>query len=142
MRDIKSRAWIKPKGIFYYNFAKVPYDVKMEGNVYRIFSGKMDKPSLLHTEFEENLFIGIQDKNKKDIYQGDICKYYNDVDKDGIGVIEDDYVKWISGTIAKTDLITPLYYLKCGVEFEVIGNIYENPELLEQGRETLHGLAS
>jgi uncharacterized phage protein (TIGR01671 family) len=85
-------------------------------------------------DYQMMRYINVDDKNGKKIFQKDICKYYNDKDKDGIGIIEDDYIKWISGTIAKTNLMTPLYYLKCGSEFEVTGNIYENPELLKQGR--------
>lgn len=79
-------------------------------------------------------YINVNDKNGKKIFQKDICKYYNKVDKDGIGIIEDDYIKWISGTIAKTNLMTPLYYLKCGTELEVIGNVYENTNLIEASK--------
>lgn len=112
MREIKFRAWKKSIR------EMIPFS--------RLGMGAFN-----NSDYDMMQFKNIQDKNKKDIYQGDICKYYNDIDKDGIGIIEDDYIKWISGTIAKKQLMTPLYYLKCGEEFEVIGNIYENPEVIE-----------
>ncbi len=74
---------------------------------------------------------GLKDKNGKLIWENDICKYYNPEDKDGVGIIKDDYVSWIKGTIATKELMTPLFYLRCGDEWEVIGNIFDNPELLE-----------
>lgn len=85
-------------------------------------------------DYQMMRYINVDDKNGKKIFQKDICKYYNKVDKDGIGIIEDDYIKWISGTIAKTNMMTPLYYLKCGTELEVIGNVYENPNLIEASK--------
>ena len=71
----------------------------------------------------------ITDKNNKTIYEKDICKYFNEEDGDGIGIIEDDYVHWVKGTISKKHIMTPLFYLKCSSEWEVIGNIFDNPEL-------------
>lgn len=41
--------------------------------------------------------------------------------------------KWKSGTISKKELVTSMFYLSNGNEFEVIGNIYDNSELLEKG---------
>lgn len=72
----------------------------------------------------------ITDKNNKMIYEKDICKYFNKEDGDGIGIIEDDYVHWVKGTISKKHIMTPLFYLKCSSEWEVIGNIFNNPELV------------
>ena len=75
-------------------------------------------------------WTGLTDKNDNKIWENDICKYYNPIDRDGIGVIKNDYVNWISGTIAKNEILTPLFYLKCGEEWEVIGNIFDNEELI------------
>lgn len=74
---------------------------------------------------------GLKDKNGKLIWENDICKYYNPEDKDGVGIIKDDYVSWIKGIIATKELMTPLFYLRCSDKWKVIGNIFDNPELLE-----------
>lgn len=75
-------------------------------------------------------YTGLIDKHEKKIFDGDICKYYNTEDKDGIAVIREDYAEWISGTIRQKEIMTPIFYLKCSKEWEVIGNIYDNLELL------------
>ena len=77
-------------------------------------------------------WTGLTDKNNRKIFEGDICKYYNSEDKDGIAVIREDYAEWRSGTIRQKEIMTPLFYLKCSKEWEVIGNIFDNPELLQR----------
>lgn len=74
---------------------------------------------------------GLKDKNGKLIWGNDICNYYNSEDKDGIGIIKNDYVLWIDGTISMRHKMTPLFYLQCKNEWKVIGNIFDNKELLE-----------
>lgn len=76
---------------------------------------------------------GLKDKNGKLIWENDVCKYCNPEDKGGIAIIKEDYASWISGTIRQTEIMTPMFYLKCGEEWEVIGNIFDNLELLEVG---------
>ena len=132
MREIKSRAWIKSKGIFYYDFAKVPYDVKMEGVLYRIFSGRMDKPQLLQSEFEENLFTGLQDINGKDIYEGDIYNYDNNfIVRKG----EYEYQLNLHVGFYLEEIPTGQHFPFNGYKkFSYVGNIYENPELIEASK--------
>ena len=78
-------------------------------------------------------YTGLKDKNGKPIWEGDICNYYNSEDKDGIGIIKNDYVLWIDGTISMRHKMTPLFYLQCKDEWEVIG---DNPDLLNKREET------
>lgn len=80
-------------------------------------------------------YTGLTDKNGKKIFEGDICKYYNPEDKDGIAVIREDYAEWTSGIIRQKEIMTPIFYLKCSEEWEVIGNIFDNPELLKEDAE-------
>ena len=72
-------------------------------------------------------FTGLYDKNKKKIYEGDIVKWKTDIDEDYFGGklgFTAEIVKFEGGA----------FYPVCTMdeyEFEVIGNIYENPELLK-----------
>lgn len=76
---------------------------------------------------------GLQDKNGILIYEGDIVKFYFDNDEI-IGVISWSYDDPIGFYINTTDYfkdkyITDYDFLK--EEYEVIGNIHQNKELLE-----------
>lgn len=77
-------------------------------------------------------FTGMVDKHGEKLWEKSICRYYNPIDKDGVGIIEDGYVHWISGTITKTEIKTALYFLQCPDEWEVIGNTIDDKELLEE----------
>ena len=70
-------------------------------------------------------YTGLRDKNGKEIYEGDIILRYG-----GKGWVRDidPHDGWISGETVMGPVHIPLN--PEGVE--VIGNIYENPELLEK----------
>lgn len=91
------------------------------------------------TVFPESIgqFTGLYDKNGKEIYEGDIVKYFNTKDclEYYITVVKWGYKS--SGFTLKCDTrkytkfgTIKYYSIPNSKYIEIIGNIYENPELL------------
>lgn len=92
----------------------------------QIECGEMDE-FLLSGRYEilhRSQYTGLKDKNGKEIYEGDIVEY-----KDESSRVNRLVVKW-NGIDASFDFgwVRTRYASTNG---EVIGNIYENPDLLE-----------
>lgn len=115
MREIKFRAWIKK-------------DKRMEHciDVNPFYIGDCDRMHWKHEEVELMQYTGLKDKNGKEIYQGDIVKESNSK-----GIIAYEYCFFGIAWIANKDFYNnALKYHSSTIE--VIGNIYENPDLLEE----------
>ena len=94
-----------------------------------------------YKEYEWLQFTGLKDKNKKKIYEGDIVKYqgvvgfdYDDKDE------EIEEVKYVNGAFepiyfSQRDLHTYEDRMIVVEDIEVIGNIYENPDIIKLNKE-------
>lgn len=122
-REIKFRAWDKyenkirkVRGI---NFTNKDLWLKIEDN--RIMGANFFEVELMQ-------YTGLKDKNGKEIYEGDIIKFtdnYNTDIPEKIGV-----VKFNNASFYITDGAYSCYRW-IDINIEIIGNIYENPDLLE-----------
>ena len=123
MRDIKFRVWDNERNAMF-NSKSVDIDF-FEGKI-EITSDTIRYDEVYTDEikdFELMQYVGCKDKNNKEIYEGDIVKT-----KEHIGQVI--YSKGMFFIDVKGDFYLPIYNVS---EFmEVIGNIYENPELLER----------
>ena len=112
MREIKFRSWLKFKGKMLYDF-----DVLYNGRV-----SETNKRILMQ-------YTGLKDKNGKEIYEGDILKSVAyAINQEVTGVV--NYNSELAHYCLDTDNNKRIVFLGL-INTEVIGNIYENPELLE-----------
>ena len=122
MKDIKFRVWDNERNAMF-NSKSVDIDF-FEGKI-EITSDTIRYDEVYTDEikdFELMQYVGCKDKNNKEIYEGDIVKT-----KEHIGQII--YSKGMFFIDVKEDFYLPIYNVS---EFmEVIGNIYENPDLLD-----------
>lgn len=130
MREIKFRALVKDrKAIFEvilidYVSKKVTYLLERVGHLLSIRDAKFNDVELMQ-------YTGLKDKNNKEIYEGDILfesfgeRYYKVVFENG-GFRAEFKGDFDEHSFDLIDVVAQ----GC----EIVGNIYENPELMEEVR--------
>ena len=114
MRDIKFRAW---------NGKKIIEPVISDGTDGGETAYVNMNQAIDCYDYELMQFTGLQDKNGNDIYEGDVVEvesYYR------LGEFTQKVVKWEDNGGYNIFNITDKL-------IEVVGNIYENPELIKDG---------
>ena len=131
MREIKFRVWSKSKKIIGYidlqSWGEDGMSINGEDGYYKF--------DLMLEDLEIMQYTGLKDKNGKEIYEGDILKLDgSDKKKDReVVTFEIDNSNNTAGFSPFCNQIPDacdLYSVWTYDSIEVIGNIYENPELL------------
>ena len=75
-------------------------------------------------------FTGLKDKKLKEIYERDILRFFNETKEFHIGPVvwREQFSIWSVGLAITEIYPEDLWVKEC--EYEIIGNIYENPDLL------------
>jgi len=126
MREIKFRAWDKKKKLMIYKPSLIAWD--KNGQAFMDITEEGDEIEGLWIDIVMQ-YTGLRDKNGKEIYECDIVDVQLDWDCNGEVVFrEGEYrVKLDSKHERRYDSLS----LLLANSIEIIGNIYENKELIE-----------
>ena len=101
-----------------------------DGNIWIIDEDSVAGDWIVNNDIHLMQSTGLKDKNGKEIFEGDILHHQIQTDYTFIVKYDKDNGRWYGDGLSRTYRIDiakrflPYYY-------KVIGNIYENPELLE-----------
>ena len=130
MREIKFRAWDGEQMLY----PEFPTTIQIDGNYVGFTNGRIDYGTYVDAEHLIQ-YTGLKDKNGKEIYEGDVVQEDIRRDKRSKPIMRWSVVVYSEKGMFIVECLpkslrqwNELY--KENDEVEVIGNIYENPELL------------
>ena len=124
MREIKFRAWDKVNKKFREDFSIL---IDREGS---ILDNKKD--DYVNDDYVIQQFTGLKDKNGREIFEGDICRYKFDAQPYQQLIVQSREFIFVITDIREIYRIENNRFIVSNWNnVEVIGNVYESPELLE-----------
>lgn len=132
MREIKFRAWLKEKNKLVYPEWIAFFKDFAEFKAKEVYGYTVYRPNCKNVDIMQ--CTGLKDKNGKEIYEGDIVKVPHFLHDERIKI--NGVVKYVNNraefVIDLEDIEETFYCCNQKDRIEVVGNIYENPELLEE----------
>ena len=126
MREIKFRAWHKEKKEIV-NVEEIDFMNKVINYIDNDYlNNRQEIIGAYFEDIELMQYTGLKEKNNKEIYEGDIVKFLNDIFE---VIWRDEKAKFMLKNKEYKEFLNFLY--ENNTEMEIVGNIYENPELME-----------
>lgn len=133
MREIKFRAWDTHKNKMYSpeELGQDELTINPDGRGFVNVNGSSQRLSQYMYHILPMQFIGSKDKNGKEIYESDIWIYRCVILENGKDVFKTSValVEW-AGMGFNLKPLSDCWFYNNITEGEIIGNIFENPELL------------
>lgn len=128
MREIKFRAWLKEKKEMIDN-ARPDFFCKQLNYLRGNSAGGQDVLGVSTEDIELMQYTGLKDKNNKEIYEGDVLSNGNDEKPYKVIFENGSFRAEFEGDFEEYSFyLIDIVAQHC----EIVGNIYENPELLKE----------